>query len=111
MGPKILVIKRGEYGALMISEHMRFWVPGLLLEQVFDPTGAGDSFAGGFVGYLAGAGNLDEAHLRRAAVYGSVMASFAVERFGLERILKLSQSEIDDRFEQFRMLTHFTGSE
>jgi sugar/nucleoside kinase (ribokinase family) len=110
MGPKTLVIKRGEYGALMISEKGLFWVPALLLEQVFDPTGAGDSFAGGFVGYLASKGILDEAHLRRAAVYGSVMASFTVERFGLQGILNLSQSEIDDRFNQFRQLTHFTES-
>ena len=111
MGPKILVIKRGEFGALMISESLIFWIPGLLLEQVFDPTGAGDSFAGGFVGYLASTGCLDEDHLKRAVVYGSVMASFTVERFGLEGIVDLNPSVIRDRFNQFHQLTSYTKSE
>jgi len=107
IGPKTLVIKRGEYGALMVHGGGIFSVPGFPLEEVHDPTGAGDSFAGGFMGYLSGAGKLTDAVLRRAMVYGSVMGSFAVERFGLERLRKVTPREIDARARHFLRLTQF----
>jgi sugar/nucleoside kinase (ribokinase family) len=107
MGPKAVVVKRGEHGALLLRGHRLFSVPGLPLRRVFDPTGAGDSFAGGFMGSLAAAGKLDEAALRRAMVYGSVMGSFAVERFGVERLRRLKWKEITARARQFRHLTRF----
>jgi len=112
MGPSSLVIKHGEYGATLFhrtaptNRGAELKVPGLPLEEVVDPTGAGDSFAGGFFGYLASQPALTPAVYRRAMFYGSVMGSFAVERFGTERIAKLSRKEIDDRFMQFRELTH-----
>jgi sugar/nucleoside kinase (ribokinase family) len=105
LGPQNLVVKRGEHGALLFRAGRVFCVPGFLLEQLQDPTGAGDSFAGGFMGALAEAGSLDDAALRRAMVYGSVMGSFCVERFGVERLRRLSRSEIDSRFRAFRDLT------
>lgn len=107
LGPRMLVIKRGEYGGLLFMDNSIFAVPAYPLEEVQDPTGAGDSFAGGFMGYLAQTGDLSEAHLRRAMVYGSVMASFAVEDFGLRRALRLTRAEIDTRFREFKSLTHF----
>jgi len=107
LGPRMIVIKRGEYGVIMFTEGMIFSVPAYPLEEVHDPTGAGDSFAGGFMGYLAQAGDLSESSLRRAMVYGSVMASFAVEDFGLRRTLRLTREEIDARFREFKSLTHF----
>jgi sugar/nucleoside kinase (ribokinase family) len=107
IGPKTLVIKRGEYGAMMVHGGGIFSVPGFPLEEVRDPTGAGDSFAGGFMGYLSGAGRLTDAVLRRAMVYGSVMGSFAVERFGLERLRKVTRREIDARARHFLRLTQF----
>lgn len=107
MGPRVLVIKRGEYGAWMLSQHLKFWVPAFPLETVFDPTGAGDSFAGGFVGYLASVENSNDEHLKKAAVFGSVMASFTVEDFGLQRIQELTFPEIEGRFREFRKMTHF----
>ena len=107
MGPKTLVIKRGEHGALMVHDHFIFSVPAFPLEEVHDPTGAGDSFAGGFMGYLAGAGRVTEEALRRAMVYGSVMGSFAVERFGVERLAQLKKSEIKKRAHLFSKLTAF----
>jgi sugar/nucleoside kinase (ribokinase family) len=107
MGPTALVVKRGEYGAMMVDKHGVFAIPGFPLEEPHDPTGAGDSFAGGFMGYLAGAGSTNDAALRRAIVYGSVLGSFAVERFGLERLLKLKKAEIHARARHFAKLTQF----
>ncbi len=107
LGPRTLVIKRGEHGALMVHGHSVFSVPAFPLEEVHDPTGAGDSFAGGFMGYLAQAGRINDATLRRAMVYGSVLGSFAVERFGLERLRTLSRREITSRARDFWRLTQF----
>ncbi|MFC2171065.1 PfkB family carbohydrate kinase [Acidobacteriota bacterium] len=107
-GPQTVIIKRGEYGALAYSSDDLFALPGLPLDSVKDPTGAGDSFAGGFMGYLAGTGSAPEsASLRSAVVYGSVMASFAVEAFGLGRLREVRKQEIETRFEAFRKLTQF----
>ena len=107
MGPHTLVIKKGEHGVLMFSEEGSFAAPAYPLEEVFDPTGAGDTFAGGFLGYLAGAPKVDEAALRRAVVMGSTLASFCVEAFSLDRLLTLSRPEIDARYRLFKRLTHF----
>jgi sugar/nucleoside kinase (ribokinase family) len=107
LGPRTLVIKRGEHGALMVHDKFLFSVPGFPLEEVHDPTGAGDSFAGGFMGYLARAGRLNENSLRCAMVYGSVLGSFAVERFGVERLTKLTRREITARARLFSRLTSF----
>jgi len=107
MGPSALVVKRGEYGAMMVDRRGVFCIPGFPLEEPHDPTGAGDSFAGGFMGYLAGAGNTNDASLRRAMVYGSVLGSFTVERFGLDRLLKLRKPEIHARARHFAKLTQF----
>ena len=107
LGPQILVIKRGEHGASLFTPDAVFSAPGFPLETVKDPTGAGDTFAGGFMGHLAKTGDLSEANLRRAVVYGSVMASFAVEEFGLGGLLRLSAPQITDRFREFKKLTHF----
>jgi len=107
LGPRTLVIKRGEHGALMVHDKFLFSVPGFPLEEVHDPTGAGDSFAGGFMGYLASAGRLNENTLRCAMVYGSVLGSFAVERFGVERLTKLTRREITARARLFSRLTSF----
>lgn len=109
MGPKTLVIKQGEYGALMFSEHAIFSAPAYPLESVFDPTGAGDTFAGGFIGYLAATGNLAESSFRQAVVFGSVMASFTVEDFSLNRLQRLEHHEIEERFRRFKLLTEFEG--
>ena len=107
MGPKTLIVKRGEYGVLMFSEGEIFAAPAYPLEEVFDPTGAGDTFAGGFMGYLAATKNLDPQNIRRAIVYGSVMASFTVEAFSLNRLQALTMEEIDGRFKRFKMMTEF----
>ncbi len=107
LGPSTLVVKRGEYGACLFQENSIFFAPGYPLEEVHDPTGAGDTFAGGFMGYLASAGDLSDGCLRRALIYGSVMASFAVEEFGVSRLLRLTRSEIDARFNEFKSMTHF----
>jgi sugar/nucleoside kinase (ribokinase family) len=107
MGPRTLVIKRGEFGACLFQGDSIFFAPGYPLEQVHDPTGAGDTFAGGFMGHLARSGDHSEASLRRALVYGSVMASFAVEEFGLHRLLRLTPKEIDARYREFKSMTHF----
>jgi sugar/nucleoside kinase (ribokinase family) len=107
LGPHTLVIKKGEHGVLMFSEEGSFAAPAYPLEEVFDPTGAGDTFAGGFLGYLAGAPKVDEAALRRAVVMGSTLASFCVEAFSLDRLLTLSRPEIDARYRLFKRLTHF----
>jgi len=107
LGPRTLVVKRGEYGACLFQDNSIFFAPGYPLEEVHDPTGAGDTFAGGFMGYLAGAGDVSDRSLRRALIYGSVMASFAVEEFGVSRLLRLTRSEIDGRFNEFKSMTHF----
>jgi sugar/nucleoside kinase (ribokinase family) len=113
MGPDTLVIKRGEYGAVLFHGNRHFMVPGYLLQGVFDPTGAGDCFAGGFIGYLAGRGldlaenHLDFAELRRAVIYGSVMGSFCCEKFGVDRFRSLTRQEIDARYNEFKDCTEF----
>jgi sugar/nucleoside kinase (ribokinase family) len=107
LGPRRVVVKRGEYGALLFEEGHLFALPAYPLAEVFDPTGAGDTFAGGFMGTLAAVGHLDEPTLRRAMVMGSVMASFTVERFSLERLREVKRPEIHSRFAEFRRLTHF----
>jgi sugar/nucleoside kinase (ribokinase family) len=107
MGPRTLVIKRGEHGALMVHNDFVFSVPAYPLEEVHDPTGAGDSFAGGFMGYLAAAGRVTNRTLRNAMVYGSVLGSFAVERFGVERLTHLKRPEIHRRARRFSQLTSF----
>jgi sugar/nucleoside kinase (ribokinase family) len=109
MGPKTLVVKRGEYGVLVFSEHSVFSAPAYPLEEVFDPTGAGDTFAGGFMGYLAATDNPTDETIRKATVFGSVMASFTVEDFSLQRLRKLDWAEIEDRFRRFQALTAFEG--
>jgi sugar/nucleoside kinase (ribokinase family) len=106
-GPQFVVIKKGEHGSLMFTSSTVFYAPAYPLEDVFDPTGAGDSFAGGFMGYLARAGVLDEVHFRRAVVYGSAMGSFAVERFSIERLLEITSADIRDRLDDFRRLVTF----
>jgi sugar/nucleoside kinase (ribokinase family) len=106
-GPKTLIVKRGEYGALMFNEKKIFSAPAYPLESVFDPTGAGDCFAGGFMGYLANTMNFEESNIRRAIIFGSVMASYNVEAFSLERIKSLDYSEIESRYKEFKSLTHF----
>ncbi|MBI1898667.1 MAG: sugar kinase [Acidobacteria bacterium] len=113
MGPNTVVIKRGEYGAMLFREDQFFIVPGYLLEQVFDPTGAGDCFAGGFTGALAACGwdlkkhHIDRRELARAVIYGSVMGSFCCERFGVDRFRSLTRSEIDARYQEFKAFTDF----
>jgi sugar/nucleoside kinase (ribokinase family) len=113
MGPNTLVIKRGEFGAILFRRDSHFMVPGYLLEEVFDPTGAGDCFAGGFVGYLTQqgydlkAGHVDKKDLSRAVIYGSVMGSFCCERFGVDRFRTLTRENIDARFREFREFTEF----
>jgi sugar/nucleoside kinase (ribokinase family) len=113
MGPNTVVIKRGEYGAMLFRGDDYFIVPGYLLDEVFDPTGAGDCFAGGFNGYLAqqgidlGQGHIDRRELSRAVIYGSVMGSFCCERFGVDRFRTLTRAEIDARFQEFKKFTDF----
>ena len=106
-GPRILIVKRGEYGALMFSANNIFSAPGFPLEYIFDPTGAGDSFAGGFMGYLANVDTIDETNIRRAIIFGSTMASFCVEDFSLNRLSNLTYPEIEKRYKAFKALTHF----
>lgn len=106
-GTKAVIIKLGEYGAAYISGEDYFVAPGYPLEEVVDPTGAGDAFAGGFMGYLDAAGVIDQATIRRAIVYGSTVASFCVEGFGPSRLLTLDRDEVEARYRQFRQLTHF----
>jgi sugar/nucleoside kinase (ribokinase family) len=113
MGPHTLVIKRGEYGAILFRQDRHFMVPAYLLDGVFDPTGAGDCFAGGFIGYLASQGvsplrdDIDQLHLRRAVIYGSVMGSFCCEQFGPDRFRTLTRTEIDERYQEFKAATEF----
>jgi len=107
MGPKTLVVKQGEYGALLFQKDSVFSAPGLPLEEIYDPTGAGDTFAGGFMGYISSKGDMSPAALRRAVIFGSVMASFNVESFSYDRLRTLTQSEIEGRYHQFSDLAHF----
>ncbi|MBQ01604.1 MAG: sugar kinase [Acidobacteria bacterium] len=107
MGPELLIIKRGEYGVLMTRDRGFFAAPAMPLEEVSDPTGAGDTFAGGFMGYLASAGEMTDTVVTRAIIAGSALASFAVEDFGLERLLRLTPDELQDRLAEFKRLTHF----
>jgi sugar/nucleoside kinase (ribokinase family) len=106
-GPKHLIVKRGEYGVLMFDHKQTFAAPAYPLEVAKDPTGAGDAFAGGFIGYLAAAGNVSESAFRQAVIVGSVMASFTVEAFSLDRLRELDYKEIEARFREFKRLTHF----
>lgn len=107
MGPKILIIKKGEHGALLFFEDKVFFAPALPLEDVFDPTGAGDTFAGGFMGYLSSTDELSFNNLKRAIIVGSAMASFCVEKFGAERLQTLTEREIEDRVQEFVNLVNF----
>ena len=107
MGPKAIVVKQGSYGALMFNGHSVFSAPAYPLEAVFDPTGAGDTFAGGFMGYLASTMNFSEESMRKAVIFGSVMASLNVEAFSLDRLRSLDYKEIESRYREFKQLTHF----
>ncbi len=107
MGPKYLIIKKGEHGALLFNKDQVFFAPALPLEEVFDPTGAGDSFAGGFIGYISQTRDISFDNLKRAIIFGSAMASFSVEKFGTERIQNLSAKEVDERVQQFIDLVQF----
>jgi sugar/nucleoside kinase (ribokinase family) len=106
-GPKIVIIKKGEHGAFMFKENSIFFAPAYPLEDVFDPTGAGDSFAGGFMGYLAQTGDLSDDNLRRAVVVGSALGSFAVEKFSVQRLLEITRGDVVNRVEEFRRLVAF----
>lgn len=107
MGPQFLIIKKGEHGALLFHQDQVFFAPALPLEEVFDPTGAGDTFAGGFIGYLSQTEDVSFENMKRAIIYGSAMASFCVEKFGTERLINLSQKEINDRVNEFKKLSQF----
>jgi len=107
MGPKVLVIKKGEHGALLFNKEEVFFAPALPLEDVFDPTGAGDSFAGGFIGYLAKTGDISFENMKRAIIFGSAMASFTVEKFGTERLIGLSDEDVKNRVQEFIDLVQF----
>lgn len=107
MGPKVLIIKKGEHGALLFNKEQVFFAPALPLEDVFDPTGAGDSFAGGFVGYLAETKDISFENMKRAIIFGSAMASFTVEKFGVERLIGLTQEQVDERVQEFIDLVQF----
>lgn len=107
MGPKALVIKKGEHGALLFNKEEVFFAPALPLEDVFDPTGAGDSFAGGFIGYLAKTKDISFENMKRAIIFGSAMASFTVEKFGTERLIGLSQDDVSERVQEFVDLVQF----
>lgn len=107
MGPKYLIIKKGEHGALLFGENNIFYAPALPLEEVFDPTGAGDTFAGGFVGHLSSCDNIDWEAMKKAIIVGSAMASFTVEKFGIEKLIELDKSQIDERINEFKNLVSF----
>jgi sugar/nucleoside kinase (ribokinase family) len=107
MGPKYVVIKKGEHGALLFHEEKAFFAPALPLEEVFDPTGAGDTFAGGFSGYITSTGDISFENMKRAVIHGSNLASFCVEKFGTERMENLTKNEISDRLKKFKELTQF----
>jgi sugar/nucleoside kinase (ribokinase family) len=106
-GPSLVIIKKGEHGAFMFSGETVFFAPAYPLEEVFDPTGAGDSFAGGFMGYLARSGDISQTNLRRAVIYGSAMGSFAVEKFSIERLLEIDNKQLAERVGDFRRLVAF----
>lgn len=110
MGPKTLIIKKGEHGALLFQDEKVFFAPALPLEEVFDPTGAGDTFAGGFIGFLAASDDCSFENMKRAIIAGSALASFCVEKFGTQRLLEISRQEIDLRIEEFVRLTNFEMS-
>ena len=107
MGPKYLIIKKGEHGALLFNKDQVFFAPALPLEEVFDPTGAGDSFAGGFIGYLAQTKDISFENMKRAIIFGSAMASFCVEKFGTEKLIGLTQNQVDKRVQEFIDLVQF----
>ncbi|HRN72487.1 MAG TPA: PfkB family carbohydrate kinase [Ginsengibacter sp.] len=107
MGPKYLIVKKGEHGALLFSHNDVFFAPALPLEDVFDPTGAGDTFAGGFIGYLAHVGKTDFEAMKTAIIYGSAMASFCVEKFGTQRLKEITQGDIRERLKKFVQLVNF----
>jgi sugar/nucleoside kinase (ribokinase family) len=107
MGPRIIIIKKGEHGAMLVTEDTIFSAPAYPLENLFDPTGAGDSFAGGFIGWLARTDDLSSENLRRAVIYGSTLASFCVEHFSIDSLRDLSYLKIHDRFLSFRELSKF----
>ena len=107
MGPTTLVIKKGEHGALLFNKNEVFFAPALPLEEVFDPTGAGDSFAGGFIGYLAKTGDVSFENMKRAIIFGSAMASFTVQKFGTEKLIGLSENEVNERVQEFVNLVQF----
>ena len=107
MGPKYLIIKKGEHGALLFNEDKVFFAPALPLEDVFDPTGAGDTFAGGFIGYIASTDDISFDNMKRAIINGSAMASFCVEKFGTEKLLTITKQDIENRIEQFVALANF----
>ncbi|OHX66256.1 PfkB family carbohydrate kinase [Flammeovirga pacifica] len=107
MGPKYLIIKKGEHGALLFHEDKIFSAPALPLEEVFDPTGAGDTFAGGFIGYLAKTDDISFDNMKKAVIYGSAMASFCVEKFGTERLLEMTEADLEARVKEFEELTVF----
>ena len=111
LGPSTLVVKRGEYGVLMITKDAIFAAPAYPLENVFDPTGAGDTFAGGFLGYLASRSEVHDKELRRAIIFGSVLASFTVEKFSLDRLREITLRDVHERYTDFRALTHFEDFE
>ena len=111
LGPKTLVIKRGEYGVIMVTKDAIFAAPAYPLETVFDPTGAGDTFAGGFLGYLSSRKEIHDRELRRAIIFGSVLASFTVEKFSLDRLREISLADVHERYQDFRALTHFEDFE
>ena len=107
MGPKFLIIKKGEHGALLFDKERIFFAPALPLEDVFDPTGAGDTFAGGFIGYLAASDDISFDNMKSAIIYGSAMASFTVEKFGIEKLLELNKKIVNERIKKFIDLSHF----
>src|ERR1700739_3288165 len=107
MGPKFLIIKKGEHGALLFNKEQVFFAPALPLEEVFDPTGAGESFAGGFIGYLAKSKDISFDNMKRAIIFGSAIASFCVEKFGIERLLELTDEEVEERVQEFIDLVQF----
>jgi len=110
MGPKYLIIKKGEHGALLFHGDNVFCAPGLPLEEVFDPTGAGDTFAGGFMGYLASTGDISFQNMKRAVIAGSALASFCVEKFGTEKLTEINQNDLENRIQQFVSLANFEMS-
>jgi len=107
MGPKYLIIKKGEHGALLFNNEEVFFAPALPLEEVFDPTGAGDSFAGGFIGYLAKTNDISFENMKRAVINGSAMASFCVEKFGTQKLTEINQNDVDARINEFVNLVQF----